>query len=349
MRKILAMLLAGCMLCGMLAGCGSSDNGGSSSPANDGGASADAGASSGDTGSGSENITLIMSQRDEFLSELESAAINAANQLGVNLTTQDANSDTSKMLQYIETAKNAGEKAIIINMVDPETAAQCVESAGDMKVVFVNRYPSDPSVLNENAVYVGSDEMTSGKFQGEFLVDYFKAKGQTEIKYILLNGIIGQTSTTNRTLSLMQALEDGGITAVEASAPLACDYDRATAMDMISPLVDTVEYDCILSNNDAMALGAIEAMKSKGLDPTAIPIVGIDASTDGRESIKNGELMMSVYQNPFGQGEGALRAALNLINGKPINDGTDYATDETGNIVWIPFEPVTIDNVADYD
>lgn len=346
MRKILAMLLAAGMLCGTLAGCGSGDggdNGGSSADTSGGGAD-----SSGGSGSGT-SITLIMSQRDEFLSELESAAIGAANDLGVQLTTQDANSDTSRMLQYIETAKNAGEKAIIINMVDPETAAQCVESAGDMKVVFVNRYPSDPSVLNENAVYVGSDEMTSGKFQGEFLSEYFKSQGKTEISYILLNGIIGQTSTTNRTLSVMKALEDGGITATEASAPLACDYDRATAMDMISPLVDTVSYDCIISNNDAMALGAIEAMKSKGIDPTAIPIVGIDASTDGRESIKNGELMMSVYQNPFGQGEGALRAALNLIDGKPINDGTSYETDETGNIVWIPFEPVTIDNVADYD
>ncbi len=350
MRKILAMLLACGMLCGALAGCGGND----AAPANDGGnAAADAGSDgasgNGDASGSGESMTLIMAQRDEFLSELESAAVNTAKELGVNLTTQDANSDTSKMLQYIETAKNAGEKAIIINMVDPATAQQCVESAGDMKVVFVNRYPTDPSVLSENAVYVGSDEMTSGKFQGEFLTEYFKGQGKTDIKYILLNGILGQTSTENRTLSVKKALEDGGINATEASAPLAADYDRATAMDMISPLVDTVEYDCIISNNDAMALGAIEAMKSKGLDPTTIPIVGIDASTDGRESIKNGELMMSVYQNPFGQGEGALRAALNLINGKPINDGTNYETDETGNVVWIPFEPVTADNVANYD
>ncbi len=258
MRKILAMLLACGMMCGMLVGCGG-DNGGSG---DNGGAAADAG-NAGDGGStGGESMTLIMSQRDEFLSELESAAIAAANELGVNLTTQDANSDTSKMLQYIETAKNAGDKAIIINMVDPATAAQCVESAGDMKVVFVNRYPTDPSVLSENAVYVGSDEMTSGKFQGEFLVDYFKGQGKSEIKYILLNGILGQTSTENRTLSFQKAMEDGGIKAELASGALAADYDRATAMDMISPLVDTVEYDCIVSNNDAMALGAIEEQQT---------------------------------------------------------------------------------------
>ena len=91
MRKILAMLLACGMMCGMLAGCGG-NGGGSDAPATDGG---NAAADAGDSG-GSENMTLIMSQRDEFLSELESAAVNAAKELGVNLTTQDANSDTSR-------------------------------------------------------------------------------------------------------------------------------------------------------------------------------------------------------------------------------------------------------------
>jgi ABC-type sugar transport system substrate-binding protein len=295
-RRLLAGLLTGAMLCGTLVGCGGSS---SSADSSDSTASTDSSSSSGNL-----NMTLIMALRDQFLSELEEAAKEAAAECGVNLTTQDANNDTSKLIQYVETAKNAGEQAIIINMVDPATAAQCVEAAGDMKVVFVNRFPTDESVLDENAVYVGSDEMTSGAFQAEFLCDYFKAQGKTEITYLLLNGTLGQTSTENRTASVLQGLADGGITATEAAAPLAADYDRATAMDMISPLVDTVQYDCIISNNDEMALGAIEALKSKDLDPTAIPIVGVDASTAGRESIKNGELMMSVYQNPYGQGSG---------------------------------------------
>ncbi len=100
------------------------------------------------------------------------------------------------MIQYIESSVTAGEDAIIINMVDPETAAQCIEAAGDVPVVFVNRFPGDPSVLNEKAVYVGSDEMTSGAFQGEFLAKFFKDQGKTDISYLMLNGILGQTSTT---------------------------------------------------------------------------------------------------------------------------------------------------------
>lgn len=221
-RRIFAGLIASAMMASMLAGCGGGAQQGGSA----------------DGGSG-HKVTLIMSQRDEWLSEMEAAAQAAAKDTGINLTTQDANSDTSKMIQYIESSVTAGEDAIIINMVDPETAAQCIEAAGDVPVVFVNRFPGDPSVLNEKAVYVGSDEMTSGAFQGEFLAKFFKDQGKTDISYLMLNGILGQTSTTNRTASVLKALEDNGIKATAAAAPLAADYDRATAMDMISPLLKT--------------------------------------------------------------------------------------------------------------
>lgn len=163
-------------------------------------------------------------------------------------------------------------------------------------------------------------------------------------------GILGQTSTTNRTASVLKALEDNGIKATAAAAPLAADYDRATAMDMISPLLKTTKYDCIISNNDAMALGAVEAMQQQGLDPKSVPIVGIDATADGRQAIKDGTLAMTVFQNAEGQGRASLQAAANLIDGKPIAEGTGYEVDDENEfIIWVPFEPVTIDNVADYD
>ena len=172
---------------------------------------------------------------------------------------------------------------------------------------------------------------------------------QTDIKYILVSVTIGNVSTTLRTESVLKALEDNGINATEATAPLAGDYDRSTAQDMITPLLKTIEYDCIIANNDAMALGAIEALKAEGLDPTTIPVVGIDATEDGRAAVKDGEMGMTVFQDASGQGFGALLAAKNLIEGNDLNDGSTYEVDETGYILWVPFEPVTIDNVADYD
>ncbi|HVI39024.1 MAG TPA: substrate-binding domain-containing protein, partial [Anaerovoracaceae bacterium] len=166
----------------------------------------------------------------------------------------------------------------------------------------------------------------------------------------LLNGIMGQVSTTNRTKSVLQTLKDNGITAVEASAPLACDYDRAKAMNQIGPLLSSgIEFDCVISNNDAMALGAIEAMEQQDIDPSTVPIVGIDATADACAAVQSGKLAMTVFQDPKGQGTGAILAAINLIDGKPINDGIDYQLDTAiPYIVWVPFEPVTPENVADY-
>lgn len=340
-KRLLAGLMTTAMLAMTLAGCGGGSSSGEQAPA-EGGESA----SSGD----GYSMTLIMSLRDEFLSTLEAGSKAAAEELGVTLSSQDAQNDTGKLIQFIESARNAGDDAVLVNLVDAETAQQCIEAAGDMKVVFVNRVPADTSVLEAGkSAAVVSDENTSGYYQGEFLANYFKEQGKTDIKYLMLQGTLGLVHTEQRSASVLKGLADNGINATEAAAPLVAEYDRATAMDMISPLLTTTEFDCIIANNDAMALGAVEAMKAQGLDPTSIPIVGIDATVDGVQAIKDGTLAMTVFQDANGQGYGAVKAAANLIEGKPINDGTDYETDDTGNICWVPFEPVTPDNVADYE
>lgn len=338
-KRLLAALMTSAMMVSMLAGCGST---GGETTAPEGGETAESG--------DGYSMTLIMSLRDEFLSTLEAGAQAAAEEAGVTLATQDAQNDTGKMLQFIESARNAGDDAVLINLVDAATAQQCIEAAGDMKVVFVNRVPEDTSVLESGkSAAVVSNENQSGGYQGEFLANYFKEKGQTDVRYLMLQGTLGLVHTEQRSASVIQAMKDGGLNPIEAAAPLVADYDRAVAMDMISPLLTTTEFDCIIANNDAMALGAVEAMTAQGLDPTSIPIVGIDATVDGVQAIKDGTLAMTVFQDANGQGYGAVQAAVNLIEGNAINDGTDYETDETGNIVWVPFEPVTAENVADYE
>ena len=340
MKLFATLAVTAAMVLG-LAACG---GGSSAAPA-----ATDSGSTGGGAAAGGEKITLIMSQRDEFLSSLEAGAKKAAGELGVNLVTQDANQDESKQIQYVQAAAADGQKAIIVNPINPSACQSIIDAAGDMKVVFVNRVPDDTSILNENAVYVGSDEHTSGKFQGDFLAKYFNDKGQKDIKYILLRGIEGQTSTTLRSESVLKALADNGINATETYAK-SCLYDRTEALNQMGNILADAskEFDCIICNNDSMALGAIEACTQAGRT-IDFPIVGIDATADGRQAIKDGTLAMSVFQDPNGQGGGAVAAALNLINGAALNENTDFEVDETGFILWVPFEEVTPDNVADYD
>ena len=311
-------------------------------------------ASSGGSKSG-QKITLIMSQRDQFLSTLEEAASAAGEKYGYSIVAQDAQNDASKQIQFIETAVNGGDAAVIVNPVDSDAAQSLVDAAGDTPLVFVNRAPADYHVLDaENVAFCGSNETSAGEYQGEFLAKYFKDKGQTDISYIMLQGTLGHVSTTKRSEGVLDALKKNGINATASIEPLAGEYDRAEALDKMGPVLSGgTKFDCIIANNDEMALGAVEACENAGVDPSAIPIVGIDCTQVGAQAVVDGKMAMTVYQNPIGQGEGAVLACINLIEGKPVNEGTGFELDDSGesysdSMIWVPFEPVTADNVADY-
>ncbi len=345
LKRTMAMLLAGALCAGMMAGCG-----GSGDTAADDGAGSAASTSSGSNG----EITLIMATRDQFLSTVEEAASAAGEKYGYTVVAQDAQNDASKQIQFIETAVNGGVAAIIANPVDSEAAQSLVDAAGDTPLVFVNRLPSDLHVLDpENVAFCGSNEIDAGRFQGEYLLNYFKEQGKTEIKYILLQGVLGQVSTTNRSAGVIEYLEENGITATAAIEPLACEWDRAEALDRIGTVLSGgIDFDCIISNNDEMALGAVEACENAGRE-IDFPICGVDCTDVGADAIVAGTLAMTVYQNPVGQGEGSVLACINMIEGNPVNEGTDFELDDSGesysdSMIWVPFEPVTADNVADY-
>lgn len=333
-KKLIAALLTGAMLLSV-AGCGSSEG--------------DSGEKSTKKTEGGYNMTFIMPTRNEFNTAMEDGMMEYCEANGVNLVSQDANQDSSKLIQYVETAKNQGDDAVIVLPIDSETIPQIVESAGDMKVVIVNRAPADMSIFSGDLAYVGSDEHEAGRMQGEYVAEVLLEKGETVAKPIFLLGTVGAENTTARTESAKQALEDAGLK-VEVVNELGAKWERSDALTMIQPLITTADYNCIIANNDAMALGASEALVAAGIDPATIPVVGIDATVDGLQGVTDGTLAMTVYQDAVGQGAGSVAAAVNMLDGKSsIAEGTDYTVDEeNSNIIWIPFQPVYPENVADY-
>ncbi len=353
-KRTMAMLLAGALCAGMMAGCGSSSEDTTAADETSSGSAAAASTSDSTSDASGGEITLIMASRDQFLSTLEEAATAAGEEYGYKIVAQDAQNDAAKQIQYIETAVNGGDKAIIVNPVDSDAAQSLVDAAGDTPLVFVNRAPSDLHVLDpENVAFCGSDEYLAGHYQGEYLADYFNKQSKTEISYIMLEGTLGMVSTTKRTQGALDALEENGITATAALEPLVCEWDRAETLDKMGPVLSGgTQFDCVIANNDEMALGAVEACENSGKE-IDFPICGIDCTDVGAEAIVAGTMAMTVYQNPVGQGEGAVLACKNLIEGNPVNEGTEFELDDSGesysdSMIWVPFEPVTADNVADY-
>jgi ABC-type sugar transport system substrate-binding protein len=269
----------------------------------------------------------------------------AAEEKGVGMESLYAGEDSSKLIDCVAAARNSGKDAVLINLNAAEDAQACIEAAGDMKVVFINRVPADYGVLGDSAAAVASDEHFSGKYQGEFLADYFKKAGKTDVSYVLLRGTEGLVHTDLRTDGALNAMKDAGINLTEAKV-IHANYNRVTARDnMADFLDDDVAFDCIISNNDAMALGAIAALK-ENVGESNVPIVGIDATDDGIEALKAGEMDMTVYQSHEGQASGGVQAAINMLEGKDIAEGTDCeVSSECPYVLYYPFIPVTADTL----
>ena len=288
------------------------------------------------------NMGYVLSVRDEYLSLLEEAVADQAEANDVDMDMYFAENDSSRVLQYIEQAKNEGKDAILVNVVAAEDAAACVEAAGDTPLVFINRAPADSGVLTDTAVAVVSDENESGKMQGEFLADYFNEQGQSDVSYLLLEGTEGLVHTTLRTDGAIAAMKDGGLNVTEAGIVMG-DYDRTAAAEGVASLLEEgVDFDVILSNNDAMALGAIQAMKDAGVDPTSKVIVGIDGLGDAQAALESGEMKMTVYQDAVGQADASIKAAINMVEGKDAADGIEYPTaDGDAHTIYVPFVEIT--------
>ena len=281
-------------------------------------------------------VGVSLYARDQFISTLEQGILAAAEAAGVTVDSQEANNDTQKQAEQVRTFAAKGYDVLIVNLVDTSTAETIIAEAGDIPIIFVNRRPDDSILTTGKYAYVGSQEWDAGKMQAEFLAKYFA--GRTDpINYVLFMGQLGLENTQQRTDSVKTELTNAGFTLNKVFEDTA-KWDRATAMDMMQTFLGTgAAFDCVICNNDEMALGVIEALKAGGVDLTKVPVVGIDATDMACESVKNGEMAMTVFQDAAGQGAKCIEFA------KLAAEGT--LTEQFG---WVPFQPVTKDNVADF-
>ncbi len=303
----------------------------------------------------SEQIAIILSERNDSTTAMEECAIATAEQAGYTMVSYDAQNDVNAQLELIEEAVEQGADAILLDPADADAAQSAVDTAGSIPLVFVNHAPSDMHILDaEQVAFCGSDEDTAGYLQGEYLASFCHTKGMSEIRYVLLQGELGQTSTTGRSAGVLKALEDNGIKATEASETVVADYGRRTAREVVQPLLAAgTKFDCIIANDDEMALGAIDACEEANIDPSTFPILGIDCTREGAEAVRDGKLTMTVFKNFEGIGKGAVQAAINLIDGDAANVYTSYDADESGesysdSIVWVPYQTVNANNVTGY-
>lgn len=302
-------------------------------------------AKSGTVGSkGDVKIFLTLSQSDTFRKLLGDAAKKTADSEGVKLDSADAGGSVEKQVEQIKKAVQDGYNVILCNPVNVDMALELEAAAGSLPIVFINSCPADNRLKAGKYVYAGSDEKYAGQFQAEYILD--KCADKKEINVVIMKGEPSHPATVGRTDALVDTLTASG-KKINIVFKDTANWDQKTAQKLFGVFLSTgQDFDCVVCNNDSMALGVVDAVKEKKVNMSGKMILGIDATADGCKAIENGDMAFTVYQSAAGQGESCVNAAIALATGSKTTDLKYSSAD--GKYIWVPFEKVDKDNVKNY-
>lgn len=353
MKKLLATLASGAMLLSLV-GCSSASTA-ATAAATEAAAATAAAAASGKTVKVGVSIykfddnfmTLYRTELEKYFGEQTDG-----NTYQVDI--QDGKGDQAEQTNQIDNFIQQGYDVLIINLVQSTSAATVMDKCKEANIpcVFINRQPSDDDMnkYKDDATYggkytyVGADARQSGKFQGEIVADLpdkGDLNGDGKLQYVMVQGDPENVDAQYRTeFSISQYKEKSGLD-VEQLDMQRGDWDQAKGQEIVAN--DLSQYgdkiECVFCNNDAMALGAAQAIEAAGRTVGKdIYLVGVDALADAISLIKAGKMTGTVYNDHVSQSHKAADAAIMAVNGEKLDQ-----------FYWVDYIKVTSDNIDTYN
>lgn len=338
-KKLMAILMAGILSAGLLAGCGGSSASSTDTAKEEtaetteaeAGGEADAAAET-DAAAGGYKIALIQQhQTNAFQIAVTEAAEAKAAELGVELTILSADQDAAKQISQIEQCTSEGYQAILFEPVDPDGLGDAAQAAANKGVIMINVISACTDWENHgiSALSCG-DNVTAGETEMQHVADLLGGKGNIAI----LTGPSGDAGGLQRLEGYENILKNYP-DMVQVVEPADCQWDTAAAQGTVESWLSAYDLDAIVCENDGMAVGAGNAA---GAD-SGIVITGVDGTPDGFEAIKDGRITGTVSQDGGAMAANGIEAACKLIDGETLETNTIITTN-----IWIDKE-----NVADYE
>ena len=265
----------------------------------------------------------------------------------VKVTVFDGKYDALTQNNQFETMVTQKYDGILFVPIDVKAGAEAVEKAAAANIPVVG---SNTRVDSEKLVsYVGSNDVIAGEMEAESVIKAMGGKGNL----VIIEGPIGQSAQIERRKGNQNVLaKHPDVKVLEMKT---ANWSRAEALSLMENWLTAHagKINGVIGQNDEMALGAIEAIKAKGIDIKTIPVVGIDGVSDAVRAVKAGT-MVSVLQDADAQAQGALDVLMRKIIGpsyKPRSTlWTNYTSaglswgDGTAKAYSIPWTPITTKN-----
>ena len=274
-------------------------------------------------------MTLYRTELERYFTEELSN-----DQVTYEVTVVDGKNDQAEQTNQIQTFIADGVDVIIANLVQSSAAESVINLCkdADIPVVFINREPTSEDLdLWDKIAYVGADARQSGTFQGEIINELDNKgdiNGDGKVSYVMVIGDPENVDAQYRTEFSIKALTDSGMEVEELVAQRG-DWDQAKGQEIVAAALTQYgeEVEVVFCNNDAMALGAYQAIEANGrVVGEDIYLVGVDALDEAVELVNEGKMTGTVLNDSINQAHTAADVAVKAVLGEALekNYTVDY-------------------------
>lgn len=276
----------------------------------------------------------------------------------VQFTFYDANDNQVIQETTINNLLQGGdEDFLLVNLVNKgvDSVRNLINKAKqyDIPLVFFSSVQPDTIDIIKSynkAFVVSRDEKESGYLEGKLVVDAWNSdKSNIDknkdgiLQYVMLQASNNLPIAVTRTKNAISTINNARIK-TEELALVNANFNKELAKESVKSLFlkYSSNIEAIISNNDSMALGAIEALQTygynKGDKSKNIIVVGIDRTKEAKDLIDKGLMTGTVGHEPRTIAETIYNVGLNLFSGKDPLEGTNYKSEDNGIEVRIPSE-----------
>lgn len=257
-----------------------------------------------------KKIAVIVSTLNNpwFVVLAETAAAKAR-ALGYEAKIFDSQNNTALEADHFENAISSGFNAILFNPTDADGSIANVSKA---KAADVPVFCMDREVNSNKAA---TSQILSDSYSGCIaLGKYFVQKLDKKGKYVEILGLVGDNNTWARSKGFHSVVDH--YTGLKMVAQQSADFDRNKAMEVLESILQAnPDIDAVFCGNDAMAMGAYQALYAAG-KANHVQVFGFDGADDVLQSIKEGKIKATGMQYPKVMAETAALYAQEYFNGK---------------------------------
>ncbi len=248
---------------------------------------------------------------NEYWQLLKQGYEKGAKLYGVTVDAQAPSNESDQIgqLSMMNTMMARGYQAFLLSPQSDANLLPGVQRAKDKKLLAIN---VNDALVATTPYFVGNIQRQNGVSVAEYLIKHLPNGG----KVAVIEGQPGVYAAGQRTGGFKDALAKSRKFSIVASVPANWDRQQAfnTARDLLRKTPDLAAFYC---NNDTMALGVVEAVKSAGrLGKTLV--FGTDGIGAAYDSIKKGELTGTVDSFPVLTGQVAVEVTVRLLAGQKL-------------------------------